>query len=127
MAYVLWMLASFVAYASGLAILLRVTPMLLSRAYDEGLFMAIAAGDILGGIFAFGAVAITFGLFAGNLGIRALDFFLLLGIFSVCAYLSHRSFTRHRAKTNRISRILAGTYCLLLALAALYYLVLLFT
>src|SRR5947209_20594357 len=100
MAYVLWMLASFVAYAGGLAILLRVTPMLLSRAYDEGLFMAIAAGDILGGIFAFGAVAITFGLFAGNLGIRDLVFFLLLGILSVYAYLSHSRFAGNSVKIN---------------------------
>ena len=127
MPYVLWMLASLVAYVGGLVILLKVTPMLLSRAYDEGLFMAIAAGDILGGIFAFGAIAITFGLFSGNLGIRALDFFLLLGIFAVCAHLSYRIFKRYGIKINRISRIIAGVYCLLLALSALYYIVLLFT
>ena len=127
MLYVLWMLASLVAYVGGLVILLKVTPMLLSRAYDDGLFMAIAAGDILGGIFTFGAIAITFGLFSGSLGIRALDFFLLLGIFAVCAHLSYRIFKRYSAKINRISRIIAGVYCLLLALAALYYIVLLFT
>jgi len=121
------MLASLVAYVGGLVILLKVTPMLLSRAYDDGLFMAIAAGDILGGIFTFGAIAITFGLFSGSLGIRALDFFLLLGIFAVCAHLSYRIFKRYGIKINRISRIIAGVYCLLLALSALYYIVLLFT
>ena len=127
MPYVLWMLASLVAYAGGLVILLRVTPMLLSRAYDEGLFMAVAAVDILGGIFVFGAIAITFGLFSGTLGIRILDFFLLLGIFAVCAYLSYRTFKRYGAKINPTSRVIAGVYCLLLGLAALCSIVLLFT
>src|SRR6266516_3908969 len=121
MAYVLWTFASLIAYVAGLVLLMKVTPMLLSRAYDEGLFMAIAAGDIFGGIFVFAAVAVTFGLFGGNLGISILDFFLLIGILIVCIRLSYISFRRYRAKINSLSRIIAGTYCLLLALAALYY------
>ena len=127
MIYIWWTIACLIAYIAGLVILMRVTPLLLVRAYDQGLFMAIAAGDILGGIFTFGAIAITFGLFSGSLGIRALDFFLLLGIFAVCAHLSYRIFKRYGIKINRISRIIAGVYCLLLALSALYYIVLLFT
>ena len=127
MIYFWWTIACLIAYIAGLVILMRVTPLLLVRAYDQGLFMAIAAGDILGGIFTFGAIAITFGLFSGSLGIRALDFFLLLGIFAVCAHLSYRIFKRYGIKINRISRIIAGVYCLLLALSALYYIVLLFT
>ena len=106
---------------------MRVTPLLLVRAYDQGLFMAIAAADILGGIFAFGAVTVTFALFSGNFGVKVLDFLLLVGIVIVGIRMSIRSFRPHVAKTNRVSRVVAGTYCLVLALAALYYLVLLFT
>lgn len=127
MSFVLWTFASLIAYVSGLVILLRVTPMLLSRAYDEGLFMAIAAGDIFGGIFAFGAVAVTFGLFNGTFAIRVLDFFLLVGVLAVCAWLSYTSFRRYRARANSISRIIAGTYCFFLALAAFYYIIQLLT
>src|SRR5256885_6878207 len=53
-----------------LPILVKVTPLLLSRPYDEGLFMAIAAGDVFGGLFVFGAVALTFALFSGSFAIR---------------------------------------------------------
>src|SRR6266576_5875456 len=42
--------------------------------------MAIAAADDFGGMFVFGAVAITFALFSGTFAIRLFDFFLLLGI-----------------------------------------------
>src|SRR6266566_3457918 len=120
MLYVLWTLASLIAYVCGLIILVKVTPLLLSRSYDEGLFMAIAAGDVFGGLFVFGAVALTFALFSGSFAIRVLDFLLLVGIIIVSARLSYISF-------RRASRIVAGTYCLFLVLAALYYMVLLFT
>ena len=127
MIYFWWTIACLIAYIAGLVLLMRVTPLLLVRAYDQGLFMAIAAVDILGGIFAFGAVAVTFALFSGNFGVRVLDFLLLVGIVIVGMHMSIRSFRPRVAKTNRISRIVAGTYCLVLALAALYYLVLLLT
>ena len=127
MIYFWWTIACLIAYIAGLVLLMRVTPLLLVRAYDQGLFMAIAAVDILGGIFAFGAVAVTFALFSGNFGVRVLDFLLLVGIVIVGIRMSIRSFRPSEAKTNRISRIVAGTYCLVLALAALYYLVLLLT
>ena len=127
MIYFWWTIACLIAYIAGLVLLMRVTPLLLVRAYDQGLFMAIAAVDILGGIFAFGAVAVTFALFSGNFGVKVLDFLLLVGIVIVGIRMSYRSFRPRVAKTNRISRIVAGAYCLVLALAALYYLVLLFT
>lgn len=127
MIYIWWTIACLIAYIAGLAILTRVTPLLLVRAYDQGLFMAIAAADIMGGIFAFGAVTVTFALFSGNFGVKVLDFLLLVGIVIVGIRMSIRSFHPHVAKTNRVSRVVAGTYCLVLALAALYYLVLLFT
>ena len=127
MVYVLWTFACLILYIAGLIILIKVTPLLFTRAYDEGLFMAIAAGDIFGGLFVFGAIAVTFGLFSGNFAIRVLDFFLLLGIIFVGTRLSFRSFRAHRARTITSSRIVAGVYCLALVLVSLYFMVLLFT
>src|SRR5579863_3419773 len=80
MPFALWTLLSLVVYVGGLVILVWVTPHLLVRSSDEGLFMGIAAADIFGGMLAFGAVTITFGIFSGNFGSRVLDFFLLIGI-----------------------------------------------
>ncbi len=127
MSYALWTFACLIVYVGGLIMLIRVTPLLLTRAYDEGLFMAIAAGDIFGGLFVFGAVAITFGLFSGNFGVRVLDFFLLLGIIIVGVRLSFRSFRAHKARTITSSRMAAGIYCLALVLVSLYFMIMLFT
>jgi hypothetical protein len=126
MSYALWTAACLIAYVAGLIILVKVTPLLLSRSYDEGLFMAMAAGDVCGGLFVFGAVTLTFGLFSGNFAIRVLDFLLLVGIIVVNARLSYTIFHSHRARIKKASCIIAGTYCFLLALAAFYYMVLLF-
>jgi hypothetical protein len=127
MMFVLWTFACLILYIAGLIILIKVTPLLFTRAYDEGLFMAIAAGDIFGGLFVFGAVAVTFGLFSGKFPIRVLDFFLLLGIIFVGTRLSFRSFRAHKARTITSSRIVAGVYCLALVLISLYLMILLFT
>lgn len=127
MSDILWTLASLVAYVGGLIILVKVTPLLLTRSYDEGMFMAIAAGDVFGGLFVFGAVTLTFALFSGSFAIRVLDFLLLLGIIIVSARLSYISFRSSMLRKYRASSIVAGSYCLLLVLAALYYLILLFT
>src|SRR5947208_3500780 len=127
MSYVLWTLASLIAYVCGLIILVKVTPLLLSRSYDDGLFMAIAAGDVFGGLFVFGAVALTFALFSGSFAIRVLDFLLLVGIIIVSARLAYTSFRSSMVRKNKTSSIVAGSYCLLLVFAAVYYIVLLFT
>lgn len=128
MQYVLWMFACLIGYGAGLFILWKVTPLIIVRAYDEGLFMAIMALDIFGGIFVFGAVAITFALFSGNIPIRTLDFLLLVGIVIMGASMSFRSFRPYRVNgTHFVSRMVAGAYCLALALAATFYLVLLFS
>src|SRR2546426_6137933 len=119
MSYVLWTLACLVAYVCGLITLVKVTPLLLARSYDEGLFMVIAAGDVFGGLFVFGAVALTFALFSGTLAIRVLDFLLLLGIIIVSARLSYTSFRSRMARKNRASSIVAGSYCFLLVLASM--------
>ena len=128
MQYFLWTLASLISYAGGLIILIRVTPMLLVRSYDEGLFMGIAALDILGALLAFGAVVITYGVFSGNFAIKVLDFAFLLGIIIVSVRLAFASFQR-RSLTDTLvaSRFIAGGYALFLVVASLYCIVLLFT
>jgi len=127
MPFALWTLLSLVAYVGGLVILVWVTPHLLVRSFDEGLFMGIAAADIFGGMLAFGAVTITFGIFSGNFGSRVLDFFLLIGILIAGGRMSIRSFrSRHYSGTSVSSCVVAGSYGVFLALAALFYLVMLF-
>jgi hypothetical protein len=127
MLYILWTFVCLCAYVGGVVILVKVTPLLLSRNFDEGYFMAIAAADVFGGMFVFGAVAITFALFSGTFPIRLLDFFLLLGIVIVAFGLSYRCFRSPRTiKADPVSRVVASGYALFLGLAALFYLVLLF-
>lgn len=116
-----------IAYICGLLIIITVTPRLLKLNFDEGLFMGIAATDVFGGILAFAPVGITFALFNGTFGIKIVDFLLLVGILIVGLRMSLRSFRpRYPAGTFQVSRMLAGSYCLLLLAAALYAIVLLF-
>ncbi len=122
----LWTLTCLIAYVGGLVIITKMTPRLLSSAYYEGLFMGIAAVDIIGGILAYGAMVITFYLFNGAFAVRVLDFLLLVGIFFVGARMARRSL-RARASRYRSSRIAAGAYCGLLALAAILSIIFLFT
>jgi hypothetical protein len=118
---------SILAYIVGLVIVIIVTPRLLKLSYDAGMFMGIAAADVVGGLLAFGAVAITFAVFNGAFATRVLDFLLLLGILIVGWYMAVRSFRPRPIRgTFRISRILAGSYCLLLLFAALYAMIILF-
>lgn len=129
MMFFLGTLACLLAYAGGLIIVNKVTPQLFIRSYDEGLFMGIAAADVMGGLLAFGAVAFIYGLLNGavNLGTRILDFLLLAGIFIIAARMSFRSFgARNKVGTFLVSRIIAGVYSTLLAAAAIYAIVLLF-
>ena len=123
----LWTLISIVIYIGGLVIIARMTPMMPSHAFDEGVFMGLAALAILGALLAFGAIVVTYFLFSGNIGVRALDFLLLLGILIVATRTSLRSFHPHKSTaTFSVSRVLAGSYCILLTIAALCYIVLLF-
>jgi hypothetical protein len=123
----LWTLIGLVAYVCGLAIVMTMTPRLLKLRYDEGLFMGIAAAGVLGGMMAFAPLAITFALFNGSFGVKILDFLLLVGIFYVGLRMSFRSFRpRFSGGTFRVSRILVGSYCLLLLAASVYCIVLLF-
>ena len=127
MSNVIWVLMGIIAYIAGLAIIIQVTPRLLLRSYDEGLFMGIAAIDIMGALFVFGAVGLTYALFSGNFAVKVLDFLLLVGILIVGSRTALFSFRPRRAKgTFRASRIMAGIYCLALALAACWYMVQIF-
>ena len=73
------------------------------------------------------AVMITFALFNGSFGVKILDFLLLAGIFVVGLRMSLRSFRpRYAGGTFQVSRILAGSYCLLLLAASIYCIILLF-
>lgn len=127
MQYVLWTLASIIAYIGGLIVIIKITPRLLPLSFDEPLFMGIAVIDIVGAILAFGAVVVTYGLFSGNFAVKVLDFLLLVGILLVAA---RTSFTclrmRHATMGLQTSRILAVSYSLLLVAAACYSLVELF-
>jgi len=71
---VLLTLIVLVAYICGLVIIVAVTPRLWRLKFDEGLFIGIAAADVLGGILAFAPIGITFALFNGAFGIKVLDF-----------------------------------------------------
>ena len=123
----LWTIIGLVAYACGLWIVVTMTPRLMKLRFDEGLFMGIAAADVFGGMLAFAPLAITFALFNGTLGVKILDFLLLVGIFFVGFRMSWRSFRpRSSGGTFRVSRMLVGSYCLLLLAASIYCIVLLF-
>ncbi len=127
MQFVLWVLVSLVGYAAGVFVLLRVTPMLLRRRYDEGFFMGIAALDIFGALLAFAGIIVPLLLFSGALGIRIFAVLLLLGILFVAVRLALRSFQpRITAGTFRVSRIIAGSYSIFLVLASLYYVIQIF-
>ena len=124
---VFWMLIGLVAYVCGLILVIAMTPRLLNLRYDEGLFMVIAVAVVLGGILAFAPLAITFALFNGSFGVKILDFLLLAGIFVVGLRMSLRSFRpRYGSGTFQVSRILAGSYCLLLLAASMYCIIVLF-
>jgi len=89
--------------------------------------MVIAVAVVLGGILAFAPLAITFALFNGSFGVKILDFLLLAGIFVVGLRMSLRSFRpRYGSGTFQVSRILAGSYCLLLLAASTYCIIVLF-
>ncbi len=121
----LWVVGSLIAYIGGLMIILRMTPRLLASSYDEGLFLGVAAFDIIGALLAFGAVVVTFALFNGAIGVRILDFLFLGGILLVGLRMAWMSYRPPRLLPRMVasSRIIAIVYALCLAAAALYYLV----
>jgi len=124
MSNIVWVLLSIVAYIGGLYLMLRTTPMLLARSYDEGLFMAIAAGDILGAILAFGGIVVIFAAFNGSTLVKVISVLLLLGVLLITGRLALFSLRpRYVAGTNKVSRIITGIYCICLVISSVYYMV----
>ena len=124
---VVWTLIGLIAYVCGLAIVLTITPRLWKFRFDEWMFMGYAVAVVSGGILAFVPLAITFALFNGSFGVKIFDFLLLVGIFVVGLRMSLRSLSPHYAgETFRVSRILVGSFCLLLLAASIYCIILLF-
>ena len=124
---VVWTLIGLIAYVCGLVIVLTITPRLWTFRFDEWMFMGYAVAVVSGGILAFVPLAITFAVFNGSFGVKIFDFLLLVGIFVIGLRMSLRSFRpRFAGGTFQVSRILAGSFCLLLLAASLYCIILLF-
>jgi hypothetical protein len=126
-----WLLTllSLVAYIGGLILLIKVTPGLNKRAYDDMLFIPIAAGTIFGAMLAFGAIGVTFATFGGNTPVRVADALFLVIFLIIALRTAFRSFRPNYylgADTYKVSRMLAGSFCLLLAAVTVYILVLIF-
>src|SRR5947209_8147021 len=118
---VVWTLIGLVAYVCGLVIVFTMIPRLWKFNFDEWMFMGLAVVVVSGGIMAFIPLGITFALFNGSLGVKIIDFLLLVGIFVVGLRMSLRSFrSRYAGGTFQVSRILAGSFCLLLLAASVY-------
>jgi hypothetical protein len=116
---------SILAYIAGLVIIGKITPKLLALGFDDGLFTALAALDILGGLLAFGAIVLSLSAFNSTIAIKIVDFFLLAGIFWLSLRLALRSLRRlgKYSSALRFSHILAGVYCLFLVGAAIFAIV----
>jgi hypothetical protein len=121
MSKVIETLLCLVAYAGGLVIISTATPRILKHNFDEGLFMGIAAAAIAGGLLAFAPIGILFSIYNGTTPVRVINFVMLAAILGISLRIAIRSF-RPTYMTNvvRVSGILAGSYCVLLVLAALY-------
>ncbi|HEY0755507.1 MAG TPA: hypothetical protein VGD98_16235 [Ktedonobacteraceae bacterium] len=127
----LWLitLGCLVAYVVGLFLLIRIMPRLIARAFDEALFIGVAAVAIFGAMLAFGAIGIIFAIFIGSLASRIGDALLLLILGGITLRTSINAFRpRYDSyqSANRTSRIMAGSFFLLLAIAAASVLILLF-
>ncbi len=122
---ILFSVLSIFAYIVGLVMIGKLTPKLLSHAFDESVFVGIATLDIFGAFLAFGAIVVMLGLFNGSLVIKLIDLLLLVGILWVSIRMT--SYCLHpRAKAFRVSQWLASAYCLFLVGSVGYYIFQLF-
>lgn len=127
----IWLLTlgCIAAYIIGLILLVKIMPGLLRRAYDDALFIGVAAGAVLGAMLAFGAIGVTYTIFSGNLLIRVFDAILLILLLIITLRTAAGAFRPRYGigvGTYRVSRIMTGSFFLVLAAAAVYILVLLF-
>ena len=106
-------LGCLVAYIVGLLLLVKIMPSLVKRAFDDALFIGVAAVAIFGAMLVFGAVGVTFALFSGGIGVRVADALMLI-ILGVVTLRTSRNAFRPRYNSyqsaNRTSRILVGTF-----------------
>jgi hypothetical protein len=119
-------LVSLVAYIVGLILVVQVTRKLLFYSYDSAWFMVFAVLDILGAFLIFGSIFISLAVSGGNLGIRALDFILLVIVILITGSVALSCFFNSRRGVQFISRYGAGVFCLFLSFAALCEIVWLF-
>jgi hypothetical protein len=122
-------LISLVAYIAGLILLFKIAPVLVKRSFDDPLFIAVAAVAVLGGMLAFGAIGVTYYVWNGNLAIRLLDSILLIILLIIAISISRTTFRPRYGigvGTDQLSRALAGSFFLFLAVAAAFVLVWLF-
>jgi hypothetical protein len=122
----LWMLVSLVAYIVGLILVVRLTRKLLFYSYDDAWFMVFAVLDILGALLIFGSIVVSLGVSGGNLGIRALDFILLVIVILITGSVALSCFLNNSRGVRFVSRYGTGVFCLFLSLAALYEIIGLF-
>jgi hypothetical protein len=127
----IWLLTlgCIVAYIVGLILLVRVTPGLIKRAFDDALFIGVAAVAIFGAMLSFGAIGVIFAIANGALIARVFDGLLLI-IQGITALRTGIGALRPRYDINlgtyRASRIMTGSFLLALAAASVVVLVLLF-
>ena len=129
--YMVWLIAlgCIIAYIAGLFLLIKITPGLIKRAFDDALFIGVAAGAVFGAMLAFGGIGVIYGISNGEIVPRVFDALLLI-ILGIVALRTALSTLRPRYDTNlgtyRASRIMAGGFFVALAVASLVVLVLLF-
>jgi len=83
------------------------------------LFMVFAVLDVFGAFLIFGSIVFSLGVFNGNVGIRALDFILLVIVVLVTGRVAFSCFLTVRRGAHFIPRYVAGVFCLFISLAAL--------
>lgn len=125
-------LGCLVAFVAGIFLLVRIMPRLIKRAVDDALFIGVAAVAIFGAMLAFGSIGVTFAIFSGGIGVRIADAVLLvvLGIATLRTALGafrprYTSYNNYQ-NDHRITRLIVGSFFLLLSGATLALLVLLF-
>lgn len=121
--------ACIVAYIIGLFLLVKVTPGLIKRAFDDALFIGVAAVAVFGAMLSFGGIGVVYAISDGAMVARVFDALLLLILGIVALRTAIRVFRPgyfNSLGTYRASRIMAGSFFLALVAAALVVLVLLF-
>jgi len=125
----IWLLTlgCIAAYLGGLFLLVRVTPGLLTRAFDEALFIGVAAAAIFGAMLIFGAIGVIEAVANGAFPARVLGVLLLIvqGVITLRVGLSTLRQSEHiAARIYRTSRIMTGIFFFALTAASLVVLVL---